>query len=237
VRRTVKLTATLAQISEPRQLENTIDYSFSNVSLLEQALTHRSASSKHNERLEFLGDAILGMCAAQLLFDAYPSWREGQLTRARATLVKRESLAEIAREIGLGKYLIVGAGELKSGGRQRDSTLADALEAVLGAVLIDGGFTAAQRLIQQFMGSRIAAMDANPGKDYKTRLQEFLQARAHDLPTYTVKETTGLSHAQTFIVECELKALSVQVIGTGTSRRLAEQHAAQLALEGLESNG
>lgn len=214
------------------KLERAIGYSFRNAALLRQALTHRSASRDHNERLEFLGDAVFGLVAAEMLFDAFPGMREGPLTRGRASMVRRESLASIAREIGLGRHLHLGPGELKSGGRNRDSILADGLEAVLGAVHLDGGFEASVPCAQRLLESRLDGVnDDRPDKDPKTRLQERLQGRGLDLPSYEVTSTTGGAHEQTFTVSCTVSALDLERSGTGSSRRQAEQQAAEALLE------
>ncbi len=214
------------------KLERAIGYSFRNAALLRQALTHRSASRDHNERLEFLGDAVLGLVAAEMLFDTFPSMREGPLTRARASMVRRESLASIARELDLGRYLSLGPGELKSGGRNRDSILADGLEAVLGAVHLDGGFEASVPCAQRLLEPRLAGLnDARPDKDPKTRLQEQLQGRGLDLPNYEVTSVTGSAHEQTFTVSCTVSALELVRTGIGSSRRQAEQQAAEALLE------
>lgn len=216
-------------------LERALGYRFKAPELLEQALTHRSAASTHNERLEFLGDAVFGLVAAELLFRRFPDLREGPLTRARATLVRRESLAELARGIDLGRHLVLGPGELKSGGRQRDSILADALEAVVGAVLLDGGTLASHACVERLLAKRVAEIDSvRPAKDPKTRLQEHLQGRGLELPAYTVAEITGSSHEQRFTVTCRIAGFDTVVVGEGDTRRRAEQAAAMKALELLE---
>lgn len=214
-----------------------IGYTFSDESLLVQALTHRSAAKQHNERLEFLGDAILGMVIAETLFTAFPTVPEGKLTRMRSTLVKGETLAELAREASMGPLLKLGPGELKSGGHRRSSILADAVEAVLGAIYVEAGFERTREVILQLWGPRIARLDPNAHpKDNKTRLQEFLQSRKHPLPDYKVLSVTGKDHDQTFSVACHVSLLQMPVTGTGNSRRKAEQNAARQALEILNDN-
>jgi ribonuclease III len=185
--------------------------------------------------LEFLGDAIIGMVAAEMLYGRYPELREGPLTRARALLVRRESLATLARKLDVGPHLRLGAGELKSGGRQRDSALADAFEAIIGAVHLDGGMDASRRCIEPLLDGKLLEVDAqHPQKDPKTRLQELLQARGLPLPEYEVRNVDGSSHAQVFTVACSVQALEVSVEGEGTSRRQAEQSAALGALEAID---
>lgn len=217
---------------EQTALENVLGYAFDSPELLSQALTHRSASPLHNERLEFLGDAVFGVVAAEVLYARFPELREGPLTRARAALVRKESLADIARSIELGNYLTLGGGELKSGGRQRDSTLADALEAVIGAIHIDGGTVASHICVERLLASGLEKLDlARPAKDPKTRLQEFLQGRGLSLPAYDVQVISGSSHEQQFTVKCTVESVPDVVIGEGSSRRQAEQRAAEAALE------
>lgn len=210
-------------------------YRFRDEDLLEQALTHRSAEATHNERLEFLGDAVLGFVIADLLYQRYPALDEGRLTRARAGLVNRRSLASLARETNLGRRLVLGEGELRSGGRQRDSILANAVEAILGAVYIDGGIEACRREIEQLFATRLTSLTPeDAAKDAKTRLQEHLQARHKALPVYRVLRTEGVSPNQVFFVACEVTLLAEPTEGQGRSRRLAEQAAAEAALAELE---
>ncbi|MFT4652398.1 MAG: ribonuclease-3 [Kangiellaceae bacterium] len=211
-----------------------IDYTFKDVSLLRQALTHRSAAKKHNERLEFLGDAVLGLVIAQRVFEKFPSLPEGKLTRMRSNLVKGETLAKVARELSLGDLIKLGPGEMKSGGRRRDSILADAVEAVLGAIYIESGLDAAALSIAKLFDKRIQALDPDEQiKDNKTQLQEYLQGKQLDLPDYQVAEIKGKDHAQTFTVKCDVAALKLHKIGVGKSRRIAEQEAAKQILESL----
>lgn len=219
-------------INKYASIQQVIGYEFNDIALLERALTHRSAAKKHNERLEFLGDAILGMVIAEALYREFPSVPEGKLTRMRASLVKGETLAEIAREANMGDLLKLGPGELKSGGHRRSSILADAVEAVLGAVYLESGFEQARDIILGLWRSRMAALDPNSHpKDAKTRLQEYLQSRKLPLPTYDVLDVSGKDHAQTFTVRCTVSGLAQPVEGRGNSRRKAEQAAAKRAME------
>jgi ribonuclease-3 len=211
-----------------------LHYAFRRPELLRQALTHRSYGVPHNERLEFVGDAVLGFVVALTLFERFPGVPEGVLSRVRANLVNRDTLALLARRLGLGEAILLGEGEQRSGGVDRPSILADALEAVLGAVFLDGGFDAARRVIDAVYADVLH--DADPetlGKDPKTRLQEWLQARRIAVPEYTVTETRGDAHAQQFEVECRIPALAIATRGSGASRRAAEQDAAARALETL----
>lgn len=213
-------------------LETTLDYSFKNKSLLEQALTHRSHSSKHNERLEFLGDSVLNCAIASLLYDRFSRIDEGDLSRLRANLVKQASLADIAQRLELSRFLRLGEGELKSGGFRRPSILADTLEAIFGAIYMDAGFVAASGAIARLYKPVLETVDPKTlGKDAKTLLQEYLQGRKIALPVYTVVATHGAAHSQEFEVECAIPKLDVQVVGIGGSRRAAEQAAAKQALD------
>jgi ribonuclease-3 len=217
---------------QPSGLTTALGVSFNSSELLEQALTHRSAGQPHNERLEFLGDAILGMIVAERLFTLFPEASEGQLSRLRAQLVKRDTLARIAREIGLGEYLRMGSGELRAGGQSRDSTLSDALEAFLGAVYLDLGTNAVEEVFNSLFDERLQQLDLSRSvKDPKTRLQEYLQSRNLTLPEYSVTATSGKQHQQLFEVECSLPGLEITARGEGRSRRKAEQDAASNALE------
>ena len=205
---------------------------FENPELLRQALTHRSYSATHNERLEFLGDGVLNCVIAAELFRRFPQLAEGELSRLRASLVNQQSLFEIAQQIELGAQLRLGEGELKSGGARRPSMLADALEAVIGAVFIDGGFEAARAVVLRLFEQPLSAADPlKLGKDAKTRLQEFLQAHRVPLPQYAVISTAGEAHEQIFRVECVIPELNIRTEGEGTSRRGAEQAAASRACE------
>jgi ribonuclease-3 len=207
-----------------------LGHAFDRPALLQQALTHRSHGSTHNERLEFVGDAVLDCVVAAVLFDRYAHLSEGELSRLRSNLVNQDTLARIAGGIGLGQVLRLGEGELRSGGAARPSILADALEAVFGAVFVDGGFDAARAAIEGVYAAELAGLDpAAEAKDPKTRLQEWLQARRLPVPEYTVVAVTGEAHLQSFEVECRVPTLGIAVAGTGSSRRAAEQSAAAQA--------
>jgi ribonuclease-3 len=213
-------------------LQTQLDHHFQSAALLKQALTHRSHGAPHNERLEFLGDAVLNVVVASLLFERYSKIDEGDLSRLRANLVKQASLAEIAQRLDLSENLRLGEGELKSGGFRRPSILADTLEAIFGAVFLDGGFESARRVISKQYQPTLMTMDPKTlGKDAKTLLQEFLQGRKLTLPAYTVVATHGAAHSQQFEVECAILPLAIKVVAAGASRRAAEQSAATLALE------
>jgi len=233
---------TTKSLSNP-QLDNNIvaklcrklQYTFSDNSLLVEAITHRSKHSLNNERLEFLGDSVLGYVISSELFQRFPEAREGQLTRGRAALVRGETLAELALSMDLGGYLQLGPGELKSGGHRRKSILADAMEAIIGAIYLDGGLEAAKCHILSIYSDKLEDLSLEEvGKDPKTQLQEFLQARKHPLPEYEVVKTTGSDHDQVFEVSCKVKLISKIVRGTGRSRRNAEQDAASKVLKMLE---
>ncbi len=214
-----------------------LGHPFADGSLLEQALTHRSAGGAHNERLEFLGDALLGLVIADELYRLRPHADEGELSRMRASLVRRETLAELARDLALGDHLRLGPGELKSGGYRRDSVLANGLEAVIGAAYLDGGFAAGRTLLLRLYAERLANLPADaPDKDPKTQLQEYLQARGLPLPDYRVINTSGEDHDRTFTVECRVDGLAEPLSGNGTSRRKAEQAAAGRSLARLASD-
>ena len=212
-------------------LQTRLGYTFRDPGLLQQALTHRSHSALHNERLEFLGDSILNCVVASILYERYRGLDEGDLSRLRANLVKQQPLFEIAQKLDLSQFLRLGEGELKSGGFRRPSILADTLEALLGAIFLDAGFDSARDVIRAFYIPLLDTVDPGTlGKDAKTLLQEFLQAKRIALPTYNVIATHGAAHSQEFEVECLVPKLSVQVFGRGGSRRAAEQAAASLAL-------
>jgi ribonuclease-3 len=215
-------------------VERTFGHVFATPALCDAAVTHRSAAADHNERLEFLGDSILNCAVARLLYDAHPLADEGALSRLRASLVSGETLAQIAADMGLGEHLRLGPGELKSGGFRRASILADALEAILGAILLDAGFDAAAAAVARIIGPRLADLPAAGAlKDPKTRLQEVLQARGLALPTYTLTAVSGDPHAQSFTVTCEVPVFGVVAVGEGASRRRAEQLAATKVIEML----
>lgn len=213
-------------------IERAIGYVFSSRSIQDQALTHRSFGAVHNERLEFLGDSVLNCVIAQALYERFSEVREGDLSRLRANLVRQETLAEIAQRLGLGEQLRLGEGELKSGGFRRPSILADALEALFGAVFVDGGFEQARKTILMLYEPFLAHLDPrHSGKDAKTALQEFLQGRRLALPQYQLRATHGEAHAQEFEVECLIPELGISTLGRGPSRRAAEQEAARRAFE------
>lgn len=213
-------------------LEERLGYRFSTPALLEQAVTHRSHGAVHNERLEFLGDAVLNCTIARLLYQKYARLNEGDLSRLRANLVKQSSLAEIAERIDLSDFLRLGEGEMKSGGFRRPSILADTMEAIFGAVLVDGGFESGSGVIARLFEPVLKHVDPKTlGKDSKTLLQEYLQGKRLPLPVYTVVETRGAAHNQEFEVECAIPKLEISVRGNGRSRRAAEQTAAKLALD------
>ena len=217
-------------------LEARLDYRFSRQDLLEQALTHRSHNAHHNERLEFLGDSVLNMVVAVVLFERFGSIDEGDLSRLRANLVKQASLADIGQNLGLSAYLRLGEGEMKSGGFRRPSILADTLEALFGAIFIDSGFDAARRVITALYEPVLTSMDPKTlGKDAKTLLQEVLQGRKLALPTYTVVATHGAAHSQQFEVSCAVPTLDISILASGASRRAAEQSAATLVLAAIEA--
>lgn len=219
-------------------LQSRLQHTFSRPELLKRALTHRSFSADHNERLEFLGDSVLNLAVSDLLFDRLESLPEGDLSRVRANLVKQDTLHQLALQMGLGDLINVGEGEIRSGGQKRPSILADALEAVIGAVHVDGGFAAAQALVHRLF----KAVEINPhmdaiGKDAKTELQEWLQGRKMRLPLYRVVGTLGMAHKQTFDVECEITELGLAERGIGGSRRAGEQSAAAAMLQTLKARG
>lgn len=217
-------------------LSRLLAHDFQNASLLAQALTHRSHGSANNERLEFLGDSVLNCVIAHELYKRYPKLPEGDLSRLRAHLVKEPTLGEIARTLNLGDSLKLGEGELKSGGWRRPSVLADALEALIGAVFIDGGFHAAEALIIRLYAHLLDTLDPKAiGKDAKSLLQEYLQGKKTELPEYQVTAIEGEAHNQTFRVECLIPKFDICTEGEGTSRRAAEQQAAQLAYDILVS--
>jgi ribonuclease-3 len=212
-----------------------IRYRFSDERLLDQALTHRSASRRHNERLEFLGDAVLNFLVAEALYQRMPGAREGELTRWRANLVRRQTLATLARGLALGRHLKLGGGEIKTRGAERDSILADAFEAVIGAVYLDGGLEACRAMVLQLFAPHfLPAPEEKSVKDPKTRLQEAVQSRNLPLPTYAVLRVEGAAHEQRFTVTCRVSGVVKAVQGFGSSRRRAEQDAASKTLALLE---
>lgn len=214
-----------------RQLQTSLGYEFQDMALIHRALSHRSVGADNNERLEFLGDSVLNFVISQRIFALQPAAKEGDLSRLRALLVKGVTLAEISRDLGLGELLTLGAGELKSGGHNRSSILADAVEAILGAILIDGGFEAVSDTIDRLFADRLNDLPPlDELKDPKTRLQEHLQKHQHSLPSYELVETTGQAHAATFVVSCSVKGRNKDTLGRGSSRRKAEQAAAEKML-------
>jgi len=208
-----------------------VGHRFHDPALLRRALTHRSHGSAHNERLEFLGDSVLNCAIALELYRRFPQLPEGELSRLRAHLVNQDTLSTVARRFGVGAILLLGEGELRSGGCERPSILADAVEAVVGAVFLDGGYDAALGVVQTVLGDALANIDPAAGKDPKTTLQEHLQARRISLPRYAVVATRGAAHRQEFEVECVIPELGIRTLGEGSNRRSAEQHAARLAYE------
>ncbi len=216
-------------------LQKRIDYQFSQPALLTQALTHRSYASKNNERLEFLGDGVLNFIIAHQLFKKFPNIDEGDLSRLRAQLVKESALFEVALTLELGDFLKLGEGELKSAGWRRPSILSDALEAIIGAAYLDGGFAKAEALVLGLYEEKLSTIDPNAiHKDAKSKLQEYLQSKKIALPDYEVVSIEGEAHAQSFTVTCKIIKLDILAIGEGTSRRNAEQKAAELAMEKLK---
>ncbi len=217
-------------------LQKTIKYQFTDISLLKQALTHRSAHHKHNERLEFLGDAVLGSVIATKLYQKFPKADEGQLSRLRAFLVKEKALSELACELNFSQYLVLGSGELKSGGFRRASILSDTFEAVIGAVLLDSNYQQACEYILELYQQRLTELSLNMAeKDPKTQLQEWLQARSINTPVYDVIRSTGKDHSKTYWVTCNLEYQGITVEGYGGSRRKAEQDAASKAMNKIKA--
>tara|TARA_R110002072_G_scaffold51389_1_gene137877 strand:- start:67283 stop:67975 length:693 start_codon:yes stop_codon:yes gene_type:complete len=217
--------------SEVEKLERKIGYQFQNSDYLIQAVTHRSFASHNNERLEFLGDGALNFVIAEALYLQFPDATEGQLSRLRALMVKQKTLAAIAREMALSDFLIMGTGELKSGGYNRDSILSDALEAIVAAIYREAGFEATRSVLLKWFVGRLASLSLDQVlKDAKSRLQEYLQGRQEDLPDYEVTKIEGEAHAQTFTVKLSFRLLPEAVIAAGSSKRIAEQNAAQAAL-------
>ncbi|MCB1853961.1 MAG: ribonuclease III [Pseudomonadales bacterium] len=219
------------------RLQRTLGHEFADPQLLVTALTHRSAGGTNNERLEFLGDSIVNHIIAEALYQRFPRAREGELSRMRASLVKGDTLAALGRELGLGEYLLLGPGERKSGGFRRGSILADAVEAVAGAVLLDGGTEPCRACVLRWFGSRLdSPAVGEAGKDAKTRLQEYLQGRGNPLPEYQLLAVEGEHHAQQFTVACHVARPQLVAEGRGNSRRRAEQAAAREALQRLAAD-
>jgi len=215
------------------KIQTILDYQFKHLDLLEQALTHRSYSAdKNNERLEFLGDSVLSLVITQHIYQRQPEADEGELSRIRSSLVNQEALARVARDIGLGDYIYLGGGELKSGGFRRSSILSDTLEAIIGAIYLDSGFGPAQDTILFLYRDYLLTLpDTDTLKDAKTRLQEYLQSRQLGLPEYKVIKTVGKSHDQVFTVNCSITSLKLEYSGEGSSRKKAEQDAARKTLD------
>ncbi len=219
-------------------LKQSLAYAFEDEQLLKQALTHRSAPGPNNERLEFLGDAVLQLVASELVFEKTPNASEGQLSRLRSTLVKDTTLAEIAADLGVGEFLILGSGEKKSGGHRRSSILADALEAIFGAIYLDAGLEGARQVIHNAYGERLHDLpEAADLRDPKSRLQEHLQGRKMALPDYAVQNISGKAHKQSFEVSCSIAELDAVTIGAGLTRRDAEQEAALAMLDKIGADG
>ncbi len=212
-----------------------IGYTFKQPQLLKTALTHRSYSVTHNERLEFLGDSLLNCIIAHVLYQHYPEATEGELSRLRAYLVQEKTLAELARQIQLGSYLHLGLGELKTGGADRESLLADTLEALIAAIFLDSNFEIAQQFILSIFNDKLKSISSIniSTKDAKTTLQEYLQSHKRPLPVYEILSTTGEAHQQTFTIRCRVQSLGIETLGTSTNRKKAEQVAAKAFLEKL----
>lgn len=224
----------MTQAQALERLQRRLGHQFADSELLTLALTHRSFAGRNNKRLEFLGDAILNFVAGEALYERFPQAREGQLSRLRARLVKGETLAVLARGFELGEYLRLGSGELKSGGFRRESILADALEALIGAIYLDAGMDVARARVLDWLEGELQGLTlVDTNKDPKTRLQEFLQSRGSELPAYSVVDIQGDPHCRTFFVECTITLLNEKTGGQGASRRIAEQVAAAAALSAL----
>lgn len=220
-------------MSDVGRFETRIDYIFNDQDLLRRSLTHRSFRKQNNERLEFLGDSILGFIIAESLYHQFPRAPEGDLTKMRARLVRQSTLAELARKLGIKEFLILGEGELKGGGAERDSILSDAIEAVFGAVYLDGGFRNAKTIVLKLFSEKLIEINAEDLKDNKTKLQEMLQKSEKPLPVYEVMNKSGEAHDLTFEVKCEIEHSASPFIAEGRSRRIAEQNAADLAIKAL----
>ena len=218
------------------KLQQLLNHKFSDPDLVRLALTHRSANKLNNERLEFLGDSLLGYIVAEILFEIFPQANEGELSRLRAMLVNKTTLAEIAREIDLKNFIQLGSGEKKSGGDNRDSILADAIEALIAAIYLDGGINSCKSLIEDWIADRIATESVvEQQKDAKTKLQEMMQSQGLSLPVYSVLEISGEAHQQNFLVECRVDVIAESQKGTGSSKRNAEQEAANGMLTKLKA--
>jgi ribonuclease-3 len=221
--------------SNAQQLQDRLQYQFSDQTLLTLALSHRSCGSKNNERLEFLGDAVLGLIVSNFLFQRFPEAREGDLSRIRSQIVRAESLAEVARSLDLGPELLLGQGEMKSGGHRRDSILGDTVEALIGAIYLDKGMSAAEQSVVNWFADKLNAVTLDtPVKDPKTALQEWLQARGKPLPEYVVVKTQGEDHSRLFTIGCKIASIESAAEATASSRRKAEQLVAEQLLKQLE---
>ena len=221
--------------SNAQQLQDRLKYQFSDQTLLTLALSHRSCGSKNNERLEFLGDAVLGLIVSNFLFQRFPEAREGDLSRIRSQIVRAESLAEVARSLDLGPELLLGQGEMKSGGHRRDSILGDTVEALIGAIYLDKGMSAAEQSVVNWFADKLNAVTLDtPVKDPKTALQEWLQARGKPLPEYVVVKTQGEDHSRLFTISCKIATIESAAEATASSRRKAEQLVAEQLLQQLE---
>ncbi len=224
-------------IRKPEILADKLGLRFNDIQLFKRALTHRSMGAKNNERLEYLGDSVLGFVIAQKLYEDFPQAGEGILSRLRASLVNQSALAELARKHHIGEYLILGSGELKSGGFRRDSILSDALEAIMGALLKDQGIHVCQQWILDLFADKLASLSLdNWSKDPKTQLQELMQAKQKNLPVYQLVTQSGAAHAQTFTIQCQVDVLDQVSLGTGVSRKKAEQDAAEKMLKKLKGS-
>ncbi len=220
---------------KPEQLAAKLGLTFEQFQLFRMALTHRSVGAANNERLEFLGDSVLGFVIAEKLYEKFPAASEGQLSRLRASLVNQKSLASLARQLNLGDYLILGSGELKSGGYRRDSILSDAIEAIMGAIVKDQGVEVARTWILELFADKLSTLDLKKSqKDPKTRLQELIQSQKNELPEYDLLNTTGMAHEQEFTVSCKVMTLGEETRGQGSSRKKAEQAAAEAMLKRME---
>ena len=218
-------------------LQQLLTHTFARPELLDRALTHRSAAKDHNERLEFLGDSVLGFLIADYLYENFPDATEGELSRMRASLVKRSSLALIARRLKLGEWMQLGSGERSSGGAERDSILADGVEAIIAAIYLDGGLDASRRQVYEWAAILIEFKDKSAGmesKDFKTQLQELMQAQGHPLPIYEVVEVSGEAHNQLFTIACMLESQGASETDKGRSKRIAEQQAAEKMMAKLQ---
>ena len=235
------MSQTTVSTADLERLQRKIGYRFKRLALLKQALTHKSFSKTNNERLEFMGDAVLGYLVGNMLYQHYPDVQEDALSLMRAQLVRGKTLAQVAGQIDLSEHLLLGVGELRSGGRKRASILADALEAVTGAVHEDGGIEHAQRLVHQLFSDLTLGLDAESLKDAKTRLQELLQGNGLDLPVYTVEEVSGADHQRQYTVKCEAESLNLMAVAKESSRRAAEKASAHevliLALAQQQASG